>query len=847
MAVIALLALALAAAEPVDAGASPPPAPMSITPPVAIEMPPIDYPADAPAVRTTSQVTVLITVGVDGSVTDAEVQQSLNPQADAAVIAGVKRFRFKPATANGEPVPVRLPFTQTFTPPPPPPVPNEPERDAVLEGLLIERGTRAPIANATVVVTDADGRELQTQSDTKGVFQIPVRSGQNLKVQVYEFAHEKFFQREVVAKGQRLQVKYLLTRKSYDPYESTVRSDRDRTEVSRTTLSGRELTRVPGTFGDPFRAVNTLPGVSQVMSLLPLPIVRGSSPGDTGVFLDGVRLPLLFHLFGGPSVVHPELIDHVDFYPGGFPVNYGGYTGGIIDGQTRASKPDEQKVDLDVNLVQAGALVREPIEPLGMTFTAAGRTGYPGLVLSLLTPNLKLAYWDYQVRLDGGSSRNGWTIFSYGAEDVVRVRASENDPLTTVALFTFHRVDLRYRRGDTESNQLFRVVLGYDDSLLATDSDRSVGAGTGGKSWSVNPQARVHQQIAPVLDLNAGADVTISTITTPPDGGAPSTLSTLENPDGTLTTAGVFVEAVLRPTPQLSVIPGVRADLYHETGQAQSVDQSSIDPRLMARYKISDAELGGTTLKGVVGRYHQPPRLFVPVPGLEQSSLDLGLLASTQTSVGAETRLGPSSDLDLNLYYNDNNPVLFDLTVNPTAADVQQPQPAYPPWQLPPPSAGNTQPQAISDLYTKRAGRAYGLELLLRHHDSNGLFGWISYSLSRSERQADDGTWQPSDFDRTHILNFVAGIRLPRNWEFGARVLYQSGTPLTTIFGTNISRSDPEFQLDLRIDKRAVWNTWLLDFYVDILNSTVSEETGGLLGGQGIRFVIPTVGIRAVL
>ena len=46
---------------------------------------------------------------------------------------------------------------------------------------------------------------------------------------------------------------------------------------------------------------------------------------------------------------------------------------------------------------------------------------------------------------------------------------------------------------------------------------------------------------------------------------------------------------------------------------------------------------------------------------------------------------------------------------------------------------------------------------------------------------------------------------------------------------------------------RAVWNNWMLDFYVDIINATVSEESGGVLGSQSIRYVVPTVGLRAVL
>ena len=140
------------------------------------------------------------------------------------------------------------------------------------------------------------------------------------------------------------------------------------------------------------------------------------------------------------------------------------------------------------------------------------------------------------------------------------------------------------------------MVLGYDDSLLATDSDQAVGAGTGGKSWSVNPQARLHRQLTSALDVNAGVDVTITRITNPPDAGTAATLSDLENPDGYLTVAGVFVEAVLRPTPKLTVIPGVRADLNHETGEPQTVDQSSVDPRLMVRCALSDADVGGTTL-----------------------------------------------------------------------------------------------------------------------------------------------------------------------------------------------------------------------------------------------------------
>jgi len=70
-----------------------------------------------------------------------------------------------------------------------------------------------------------------------------------------------------------------------------------------------------------------------------------------------------------------------------------------------------------VNLLQAGGLIRQPIPQLGATLTAAGRYGYPGFILSLATKQVSLSYWDYQLRLDGGNPRNGWTASFFGAGD----------------------------------------------------------------------------------------------------------------------------------------------------------------------------------------------------------------------------------------------------------------------------------------------------------------------------------------------------------------------------------------------------------------------------------------------
>src|SRR5262249_19285217 len=108
-----------------------------------------------------------------------------------------------------------------------------------------------------------------------------------------------------------------------------------RPEVAHTNLGAGDVRQMPGAFGDAFRAIEALPGVTPIVSGLPYYFIRGAPPGNTGYLIDGVRVPLLFHFGIARAVIHPGLIDHVEFFPGGFPVRYGRFTGGIIDGVTK--------------------------------------------------------------------------------------------------------------------------------------------------------------------------------------------------------------------------------------------------------------------------------------------------------------------------------------------------------------------------------------------------------------------------------------------------------------------------------------------------------------------------------
>src|SRR5205823_4511533 len=121
------------------------------------------------------------------------------------------------------------------------------------------------------------------------------------------------------------------------------------------TLTRAEVRQLPGAFGDPFRAIEILPGVTPIVSGLPFFYVRGAPPGNVGYFLDGVRVPYLFHVGLGPSVIHPAMVDRVDLYPGGYPARFGRFAGGIVSGETTAPR-DDFHGEGNIRLVDVGAL-----------------------------------------------------------------------------------------------------------------------------------------------------------------------------------------------------------------------------------------------------------------------------------------------------------------------------------------------------------------------------------------------------------------------------------------------------------------------------------------------------------
>src|SRR5690606_34281243 len=232
-------------------------------------------------------------------------------------------------------------------------------------------------------------------------------------------------------------------------------------------LSRQEVRVLPGAFGDPFRAIEVLPGVTPVASGLAVFYVRGAPPGDGGYFFGDIPLPALFHAGAGPGVIHPAFIDGRNLYPGTAPVRYGRFAGAIVAADP-ASPEGRPRTELSLRLVDVGAFREQPFADGSGNIMLAGRYSYTGLLVPLIVPGVELRYWDYQTRVGYAlDRRNTVTLLAFGGYDFL---AAEDDGGTRRQLYdvTFHRAKLSF-------THLLASETALSTHLIAAFDDTSAG------------------------------------------------------------------------------------------------------------------------------------------------------------------------------------------------------------------------------------------------------------------------------------------------------------------------------------------------------------------------------------
>jgi len=819
--------------------------------PELVEFVPAEYPPEAAAKGIEGAVELSIVIDEHGEVVQAVV---LDPGPDPgfapAALHAVTRFRFRPAEIDGQPAAVEITYRYQFVLKKVAP-PKPPEAPVVLTGRVIERGTRDPVAGAAI---EAAGASAETDAD--GRFELRGIAPGEVTVRIVSPAHDPLTTHEKIVEGKRREVEYRISRKSYDPYESVVRAERSR-EVSVHTLESEEVRTVPGTQGDVLKVIQDLPGVARSPFGIGLLVVRGSEPSETNVYLDGILVPILYHFAGITSVVSSDVIRSLDFFPGNFGVRYGRALGGTVDVHTKDAR-DAFHGAAQVDVYDGRIEVEGPVGE-GTGFLSLRRS-WVDAVLALALPRisptaaneLRVAprYWDYQGKLTQPWLGGTVSLLAYGSDDKLEfVSNNEATNRPTFYLATsFHRLGATWRRPVGSAMNALTVALGRDDLDVLQSTNFGVRTGI----WSLTLRDAATWRLSDRLSLEAGVDAifrrvdysiyaqpipspgTIGGFDTRPEGTVGETATT-----GWLAPAA-YVQADWRVLDRLRLVPGLRVDYDSRLGGSNAW----IDPRIAAYFDAAP----GTTVTAAAGLFGSAPQPQDTTRTF--GNPDLGVQRALHLALGVQQALPYASSIEATVFYKK----LWDLVVPTRATDP----------------AGD-----LLHLSNGGHGEVVGLELLLRRELARGLFGWISYTLSRSIRQDDPTSptypaWHLFVLDQTHILALVLSYRLPGEWIVGTRLRAVSGNPYTQSTG-NVYDADSGrfqcipsattlggrlpgfFQADARVDKRFVFDRWMFDLYVDVQNATNRTNAEARIPGYDCvssfplpaRPVFPALGGRA--
>lgn len=532
-------------------------------------------------------------------------------------------------------------------------------------------------------------------------------------------------------------------------------------------LPARELKRMPGVGEqDLIRSLQLLPGVQAASDFSSGLYIRGGGPDQTLILLDQIPLYNPTHAFGFFSTFNPGAIEDVALYKGAYPSQFGGRLGSVLDVANRDGSREGLRGEGGVSLI-AGRLTAEGPIRNGSWILSARRTYLEPVLDAVRDDSTEIPsyfFYDLNGRVHRSlGPRDDLTISGYGGRDALHLDLDRG---------TF--VDIRWGNLAGMARWTRALGPGARASLLlsATEyrSDTDVKIFTtpvffGNRLLDLGAKADVGFQPGPAHAVNAGVSVATYRFQLDQEFNHVALPAFDERPSA----VAAYVEDQWSPSALWSVRPGVRAEIFGQTG-------FGIEPRLSVTRVLGPAlraKLGG-------GGYSQHLQLvsteafngtdfWVPT----DASAEPG--RSWQAVAGVEWEPSDAYTLSIEGYSTS----LRNLV------------------QLDNRRSGDAEGTSTEDLFhTGGRGWASGIELFARKRRGT-LTGWAGYTLGWSRRrwpELNDGKTFPPKYDRRHDFKLVAQWDRAR-WTFGADFIISTGqafTPVEARYGL----ADPATDLD---------------------------------------------------
>ena len=575
--------------------------------------------------------------------------------------------------------------------------------------------------------------------------------------------------------------------------------------VSQISLSPKKLASIPNLGEkDIFRAIQLLPGVSGTNESSSGLYVRGGTPDQNLVLLDGFTVYHVDHFYGFFSAFNSGAVKDIQLFKGGFPAEYGGRISSVMDLTGKTGNSNKLSLSAGLSLVSANATVEIPIGEKA-NLLIAGRRSYTDILKSGLYNSIFDLYNDTDSTNGNNLSNfNGFqqnqtqpsfyfydlnTKFSYkpSDKDIISVSVyngednldSSRENQNTFGSGTEERTinsdiedllnwgnwgsSLRWAR--QWSDKLYTNVVGAysnyfsqrkrinDISIQLADSTNTNKSGLVEDNNLKDFTLRIHNEykVNSKHSLEFGGQLTMNEVDY--NYSLNDSITVIDQKDkGLLKTS--YLQDKWSPTQKLNIVGGIRATHFDVT------DEIYYEPRLSVSYKVNNK----VKFKGAWGKYYQFVNRIVR-EDVTQGSRDFWLLANKENSPISFSQhfiLGTSYEVD---------DWLFDVEF------FEKEMKGLTEFSLRFQSALGTDPN--DQLFFEGTGISRGVDFLIQKKVGK-YTGWLGYTLSEVVHTFPDLSNNPfySLNDQRHEFKIVNVLKAGR-WDLGATWVYGSGKPYT--------------------------------------------------------------------
>jgi hypothetical protein len=550
-------------------------------------------------------------------------------------------------------------------------------------------------------------------------------------------------------------------------------------------LTMTETKNIPMLFGerDVLKTIQLLPGIKSAGEGSSGFYVRGGAADQNLILLDEANVYNASHLLGFFSTFNSDAIKDVTVYKGGMPAQYGGRLSSVLDIRMNEGNNQDYDVSGGVGLISTKLNVEGPIQKGKSSFLVSGRRTYVDMFL----------------KLSKDSAINKNQLYFYDLNTKLNYQLGKKDRLFLSGYFGRDRLGvgetfaLQWGNGTGTArwNHIFSSKLFSNTSFIYSNYDYKITIRSGSNDFDIFSQIR-DVNLKQEFQWYAGSRSTIRF-------GVNAIYHTIRPGEITASSASnintsnrqrrysmenaIYASNTFKASDKVNLTYGARLTGFSVLGKG---DYYAFDTagNVIDTFRYKSGQIIKTYL-------NLEPRvalsyIFNPSVSIKASYVrnvqNLHLVSNSTTGSPTDKWLASTNIIKPEVsdqvslgWYKNLSENKYELTIEAYYKTMQN--------QVDYRTGANVfiNSDAIESQLLFGKGRAYGVEWLLRKQTGK-LTGWLSYTLSKTERKIDginNNRWYNARQDRTHDIAIVGSYQLNRKWNFSANWIYYTGDAVT--------------------------------------------------------------------